>query len=252
MSGETNCAVGGGRNRANRNRQGLPVPAAVEKGTKIKLGGDHGGNRNLLLPSRMMMGSASSVNLSGIPVPIKTKTLQNSYEVYLQALLTDLVVQQAQSLQGRFHWKPRPKRFGDLWLSVEESLLQIMGALSSKFDRIILEGGGESGGSFFLFHEVNEMRRLMDQLMRGGSRLDTDSSFGFGFLLKEALKDIRIKIEVAKGNNGKFTQNLKALLESCSLDIMNRLVGEHESIQESASFSGSLQDVSDLGMSLPL
>ncbi|ODM92811.1 hypothetical protein Ocin01_13872 [Orchesella cincta] len=65
------------------------------------------------------------------------------------------------------------------------------------------------------------------------------------------MRDICIKIEVAKGNNGKFNQNLKALLESCSLDIMNRLVVEHESIQESASFSGSLQDVSDLGMSLP-
>ncbi|ODM88579.1 hypothetical protein Ocin01_18103 [Orchesella cincta] len=87
--------------------------------------------------------------------------------------------------------------------------------------------------------------------MRGGSKLDTESCFGFGFLLKEALKDIRAKIEVAKGNNGKFTHNLKALLESCYMDITNRLVGDHESIQESVSFSGSLQDVSDLGMSLP-
>ncbi|ODM92812.1 hypothetical protein Ocin01_13873 [Orchesella cincta] len=207
MSGETNCVVGGGRNRANRNRQGLALPAAVEKGTKIKLGRDHGGKRNLLLPSRMMMGSASSVNLSGIPLPIKAKTLQNSYEVYLQALLTDLVVQQAQSLQVKISLenlvqkglesasfiKKKVNRisanqvtiklsnnlvsmrklgcifYEDLdtfGFSVEESLLQILGALSSKFDRIILEGRGESGGSFFLFHDLNEMRRLMDQLMR--------------------------------------------------------------------------------------
>ncbi|ODM87832.1 hypothetical protein Ocin01_18850 [Orchesella cincta] len=279
--------IGGGRNRANRNRQGLALPAAVEKGTKIKLGGDHGGKELVAT-----LQNDDGISLLRIPLPIKAKTLQNSYEVYLQALLTDLVVQQAQSLQTKISLenlvqkglesasfvKKKVNRisanqvvirlsnnlvsmrklgcifYEDLetfGFSVEESLLQIMGALSSKFDRIILEGGGESGGSFFLFHELNEMRRLMDQLMRGGSRLDTDSSFRFGFLLKEALKDIRIKIEVAKGNNGKFTQNLKALLESCSLDIMNRLVDEHESIQESASFSGSLQDVSDLGMSLP-
>ncbi|ODM88831.1 hypothetical protein Ocin01_17851 [Orchesella cincta] len=259
MSGETNCVIGGGRNRANRNRQGLALPAAVEKGTKIKLGADHGGKRNLLLPSRMMMGSASSVNLSGIPVPIKAKTLQNSYEVYLQALLTDLVVQQAQSLQVKISLETSSKKvwiaslvkkkvnrilltkwsssypiiwsqcenlavfFMEIWRPLASRgriLLQILGALSTKFDRIILEGGGESGGSFFLFHEVNEMRRLMDQLMRDGSKLDTDSSFGFGFLLKEALKDIRIKIEVAKG-----TTEVHPELEGAAGIL---LIGHHE------------------------
>ncbi|CAL8098185.1 unnamed protein product [Orchesella dallaii] len=112
--------------------------------------------------------------------------------------------------------------------TAEESLLQILNVLSSNFDRIVIEGGDiglKGSGSVFLFHEGKEIHQVLEKLGRGSCSTNRrkESSFEFGFLLNEALKNIGFKLESAKRINGEFKWKLKALLEACYFTIMNRL-----------------------------
>ncbi|ODM92237.1 hypothetical protein Ocin01_14449 [Orchesella cincta] len=267
------AAIGGVRklNLANRNRAPgtLAGGRGVENGKSgVKLG-SVGSN---LLPSKMSVvgpprmgvaGPTSGSARSNAFAPASrsatggnpAERLSNSYELYLQGLLTDLILKKTEELKHTvFSDKVTLKCVGSagsayrlnktyvnkLALNVfkhmmqlaklanplddlvdftgEEALVQIQSILSSKFDRIVIEGGVLTK-ALFEDVEVNAISERMQLCMKKDCEHKT--VLQFGAVIKDVLKKLEIKLQICEGNNQKARSRNKILLESCTVAVLN-------------------------------
>ncbi|CAL8071373.1 unnamed protein product [Orchesella dallaii] len=236
----------------------------LERGKPVKVGGV-GGN---LLPSRMSVSGAGpsgrTSNAVGSrdgagsvlrPPASNTERLSNGYELYLQSLLQDLIVQRQDELKhkvfadkmalkcvvaARGAYRLNKIFINKLVLSIfghimgltklanplenlldftgEEALSQIQAILSAKFDRIIIEGG-VLNKPLFEDVEVNKITEALKTGMR--KNCEEKTVLEFGTLINEVLKKLEIKLQISQGNNRKAGQRNKILLESCTVAILN-------------------------------